>query len=89
MSEMSWCRLAPVLPRVRHENGASPSDLSRALGPVDPVSCPIRPRGQTYASREKVGTERCHAPVLVPPTTLAGRRTFEQTRLVSIRVGHR
>ena len=88
MSEMSWCRLAPVFPRVRHENGAFPADLSHALGTVDPVSCPIRPRDPPVLSREKVGTERCHAPVLVPPTTLAGRRTFEQTRVVSIRVGH-
>ena len=84
MSEMSWCRLAPVFPRVRHENGAFPSDLSRALDPVDPVSCPLRPRGQTYASREKVGTERCQSRLRPRPRTLHHARRSTHVRADTI-----
>ena len=84
MSEMSWCRLAPVFPRVRHENGAEPCVLSRTPDPCDPVSCPLRPKARTVLSREKVGTERCQSRLRPRPRTLHHARRSTHVRADTI-----
>ena len=69
MSEMSWCRLAPVLPRARIESGPEPRYFLRAHDPVDPVACPIRPKSIALLSRAKVGTGRCPSRLRPRPRT--------------------
>ena len=69
MSEMSWCRLAPVLPRVRHESGPEPRVLLRAHDLGHPVTSPIRPNGLAVLSRAKVGTGRCPSRLRPRPRT--------------------